>query len=247
LEGLFCSWNCALAWGINPGNINNPQARALLRFRIGYMARFCSDVVAGLDPNDERSYEVKVAVRLNALKLANETNNGLDVAFTPAPSPYIMVKFGGSMSPEKYRAMFCTNRRTTEFERVTHGHQISHIRPVGMNYYLENIQMAPVGCAEQRTTAFGWSAPSDPNEPQGFDEQRPIKPLMICHTSAPSKKFDNVFSAPTLRTNWKGDYNSGQFQRQTDRYMAEHKLQTTAAKSQRDKLSFQRRLGVQKK
>jgi hypothetical protein len=239
-----------MAWGVKPGNISNSQDKNLLRFRVAFLHHFCSQDHATPPPAPKSAAELEEENVRRLEMLRHQYDQRIDLNIEPAPDPYILEKFGGSLTTEHYRSQFCTNKRETEFQRCIGQHQINGIRPVGFCYYLENIQMAPLlpattGIAAKKamTNVFGWSVPADVTDsPLGDAERAQTK--AVSYPSTQAMRNSRMYGEPSLKVDWKGQYNLGQFSRQTDRYCSEIKLQNVTAKNQKTKNVFKNMLGI---
>lgn len=132
LEGVFCSWNCALAYG-------RVYLRGVLgtntRHYIAVLQRRMRDAEPDRKAMTEAEYEAGVKQRLGKLRDdVSTTHTPMDAA----PHWSALKKFGGNLTIEEFRNMHAPDRRVSSYP------QHMHIMPLGWASYSESLVEAAV-------------------------------------------------------------------------------------------------------
>jgi hypothetical protein len=132
MEGMFCSWNCAVAYAkpYTDGRVRDKLAHWIATIDRRIARAVAADVKMSLLEKEE--YEKEVARRLHLLPTLEAK------IYKPAPHWSCLQKFGGVLTIEQFRSNYATDVRTTSFpERM-------RLVPLGWATCSENLQQAAI-------------------------------------------------------------------------------------------------------
>jgi hypothetical protein len=142
-EGVFCSWNCALAYGLSHHSV--AVRDIAYRHVLLFLLRHCWH---------------EMSVQQRAVMLRDGA-----LPFEPAPSARpCLLKFGGYMSIARYRASFCDKRY-----KITVHSELSMISPAQFGVFMRDFDLT---VARRRAIQESYTTPDQAVEAELLQRQR---------------------------------------------------------------------------